>query len=309
MPDAAGTAAALLLEAAVGYPDALHRRIPHPVVAIGRAIDALARRWNHGSDADRQQRGVATVALIAGGAATVGVVATRILPRPMVPVVATLGLAQRSLFLHVHDVQRALARDDLAAARIAVARIVGRDTSNLDESGVAAAALESLAESFCDGIVAPAFWFWLGGLAGLFAYKVVNTADSMIGHREEPWRKFGWAAARSDDAMNWIPARIAGALLAIAGRGGFGTMLRDARKHASPNAGWPEAAMAGALQVQLGGPATYDGVTVERPSFGNGRKPDAADLARGLRVTAGACVLLCVGVGLLALAGARKCRR
>jgi adenosylcobinamide-phosphate synthase len=224
-------------------------------------------------------------------------------------VLATLGLAQRSLFLHVIDVQRALARDDLEAARIAVGRIVGRDTANLDESGVAAAALESLAESFCDGIVAPAFWYWLGGLGGLFAYKVVNTADSMIGHREEPWRDFGWAAARSDDVMNLIPARIAGALLATAGGGGVRTMLRDARKHASPNAGWPEAAMAGALQVQLGGPANYDGVTVERPAFGDGRKPGAADLARGLRMTAGACVLLGLGFGLLAIAGARKCRR
>jgi adenosylcobinamide-phosphate synthase len=299
----------LLLEAAVGYPDSLHRRAPHPVVAIGRSIDVLAKRWNHGSDRERKMRGVATVALVTGGAATIGFVATRLLPRPILPVVATLGLAQRSLFVHVRDVQRALARDDLAAARVAVARIVGRDTSELDANGVAAAALESLAESFCDGIVAPAFWFWLGGLGGLFAYKAINTADSMIGHREAPWRDFGWAAARSDDAMNLVPARIAGTLLAIAGGGGFATMLRDAHKHASPNAGWPEAAMAGALQVELGGPASYDGVRIERPIFGSGRKPDARDLARGLRITAGACVLLGLGFGLLALAGARRCRR
>jgi adenosylcobinamide-phosphate synthase len=173
-----------------------------------------------------------------------------------------------------------------------VAQIVGRDTSGLDESGVAAAALESLAESFNDGVVAPAFWFFLGGLPGLFAYKALNTADSLIGHREPRWRMFGWAAARADDLANLIPARIAGALLALAGGGGLLVMFRDAPKHASPNAGWPEAAMAGALGVRLGGPTAYDGVLHDRPVFGVGGSPAISDLARGLRIYIIACGLL-----------------
>jgi adenosylcobinamide-phosphate synthase len=157
---------------------------------------------------------------------------------------------------------------------------------------VAAAALESLAESFNDGVVAPAFWLTVGGLPGLFAYKAVNTADSMIGHKEPRWRSFGWAAARADDALNLAPARLAGALIALAGGGGWRVMLRDARKHASPNAGWPEAAMAGALDVRLGGPACYDGVLNDRPAFGDGRPPEARDLRRGLGVYVRACGLL-----------------
>lgn len=205
---------------------------------------------------------------------------------------ATTGLAQRSLHDHVAAVRRQLEAGDLAEARLAVGRIVGRDVEGLDAEGVAAAALESLAESFNDGVVAPAFWLAVGGLPGLFAYKAVNTADSLIGHKEPRWRSFGWASARADDAMNLVPARLAGALIALAGGGGWRTMLRDARKHASPNAGWPEAAMAGALGVRLGGAASYDGVRVERPLFGEGRAPDARDLRRGMGVYVGACGLL-----------------
>ncbi|MET0337813.1 MAG: adenosylcobinamide-phosphate synthase CbiB, partial [Caulobacter sp.] len=195
----------------------------------------------------------------------------------------------RSLYDHVVAVSKAV---DLDAARTAVGRIVGRDTAALDESGVAAAALESQAESFCDGVVAPIFWFLVGGLGGLFAYKAINTADSMIGHREERWRAFGWFAARTDDFMNWIPARIAGALVALAAGAGWGAMFRDAHKHASPNAGWPEAAMAGGLGVRLGGPAIYDGVTHQRPVLGDGPAPAMADLKRGLGVYLRACAIL-----------------
>jgi adenosylcobinamide-phosphate synthase len=178
-----------------------------------------------------------------------------------------------------------------------VGRIVGRDTANLGEPGVAAAALESLAESFNDGVIAPLFWFALTGLAGLFAYKAINTADSMIGHREERWRAFGWAAARTDDVVNWIPARLAAALIALIGGGGWQVMWRDARKHASPNAGWPEAAMAGALGVTLGGPATYDGVAHDRPTFGDGPPPASADLGRGLAVYRRCLIFLVVLFG------------
>jgi adenosylcobinamide-phosphate synthase len=206
--------------------------------------------------------------------------------------VASVGLAQRSLFVHVKNVLDALRTGDLAVARQRVSLIVGRDTQRLDASGVSAAALESLAESFNDGIVAPAFWFILGNIPGLFAYKVINTADSLIGHKEERWRAFGWAAARIDDVANLVPARIAGTLLVTAGFGGLRVMLKDASKHASPNAGWPEAAMAGALGVRLGGATTYDGVLHERPVFGTGPTPGVLDLARGLRTYVIACLLL-----------------
>ena len=208
--------------------------------------------------------------------------------------VASTGLAQKSLFVHVRNVLLALRAGDLSAARERVSLIVGRDTRQLDESGVSAAALESLAESFNDGIVAPAFWLVIGGLPGLFAYKVLNTADSLIGHKEERWRAFGWAAARADDVVNLIPARIAGTLLAFAGWRGLAVMFKDASKHASPNAGWPEAAMAGALGVRLGGPTSYDGVVHERPVFGSGERPRLADLRRGLRIYVVACLLLWV---------------
>jgi adenosylcobinamide-phosphate synthase len=206
--------------------------------------------------------------------------------------VGWLGLAQRSLWDHVRAVAGPLIAGDLNVARTAVGKIVGRDVQRLDESGVATAAIESLAESFCDGVVAPLFWFVVGGLPGLFVYKAVNTADSLIGHREPRWRAFGWASARFDDLLNWIPARLAGALVALAGQGGWRVMLRDARKHASPNAGWPEAAMAGALGVRLGGLAWYDGEPSERPVLGDGRAPGADDLGRALKVYLVACAIL-----------------
>jgi adenosylcobinamide-phosphate synthase len=292
--------AALAAEAAIGYPQWLYARIAHPVVWMGVLIVGCERRWNGAARTELSKRvlGVATVLLVCGLAATVGWVvqsgAERIaLGAPIIILVATTGLAQRSLYTHVRDVLRSLQSDDLVRARAAVSNIVGRDTASLSGTGVAAAALESLAESFNDGIVAPAFWLAAGGLPGLLAYKALNTADSLIGHREPRWRVFGWAAARADDLANLVPARIAGLLLVLAGGGrGAGTMLRDAPKHASPNAGWPEAAIAGALAVRLGGPATYDGSVHERPVFGDGTSPDASDLARGLRIYVRACALL-----------------
>ena len=202
MPDRARSAlAALAVEAALGYP----QKVRHPVEAAGWAISALERRWNRPerSEADRRRLGVAALVLIGGGAALVGLLTSRAVRRTpgdglaLETLLATTGLAQKSLYDHVDAVRRALDRGDLAAARIAVGRIVGRDTAALDEAGVAAAALESLAESFNDGIVAPAAWLAVGGLPGLFAYKAVNTADSLIGHREPRWRSFGWAAQAS----------------------------------------------------------------------------------------------------------------
>jgi len=293
-------AAALAAEALIGYPQALHRRIPHPVTWAGAAIGGLERAWNRAAwpDAARRSLGVCAIALIAGAAAGLGwAIQAALLRLPFgvlaVVIVATVGLAQRSLYDHVAAVARPLAAGDLPAARAAVGRIVGRDVEALDEDGVAAAATESLAESFNDGVVAPAFWLAVAGLPGLFAYKAVNTADSLIGHREPRWRAFGWAAARTDDLMNLIPARLAGLLIVVAGGGrGLKVMLRDARRHASPNAGWPEAAMAGALGVRLGGPAAYDGVVAERPVLGEGPGAQPSDLARALRIYLVACGLL-----------------
>ena len=287
---------AAFVEGLVGYPDRLHKSLPHPVVWLGAGIAWCERRWNDPARPETQRRllGVATIVLVTAAAALTGGLLHGLLGENhlgvlILMILGALGLAARSLYDHVSAVAKGA---DLEAARLAVGRIVGRDADALDESGVAAAALESLAESFCDGVVAPIFWFLIGGLGGLFAYKAVNTADSMIGHREERWRAFGWAAARTDDVMNWIPARIAGALVALAAGGGWSAMFRDARKHASPNAGWPEAAMAGGLGVRLGGDATYDGVAHQRPIFGDGPAPAMTDLKRGLGVYLRACAIL-----------------
>ena len=300
---------ALAAEAAVGYPAWLHRRAPHPVVWAGGLIGDLERRWNRPAAPPLRRRllGVATVALTAGLATGLGWALGR-LPPPgaasacVIILAGSLGLAQRSLYEHIAAVARAQDSGDLPGARTAVGAVVGRDVAALDEAGVCRAALESLAESFNDAVVAPVFWFLVGGLPGLFAYKAVNTADSMIGHREPRWRAFGWAAARTDDLMNLIPARIAGGLVALAGRGGWRVMVRDAPGHASPNAGWPEAAMAGALGVRLGGPAAYDGVIANRPAFGDGPPPASADLRRGLRLYLIACGLIWAGLALGGLA-------
>lgn len=296
-------ALALGLEAVLGYPAALNRWVGHPVAWPAALIGGLERRWNRSAASGGRRRllGAVLVVLLVAASVVLGVAVQGLLGASLpglalVALIATVGLAQRSLHDHVAAVLAPLQAGDLPAARAAVAMIVGRDTALLDAEGVAAAALESLAESFNDGVVAPAFWLLIGGLPGLFAYKSVNTADSLVGHREERWRMFGWAAARADDLMNLVPARLAGGLIALAGAGnrasGWRTMARDAHRHASPNAGWPEAAMAGVLGVQLGGDAAYDGVPTARPTFGDGPRPTAADLARGLAVYCRACLLL-----------------
>ena len=300
-PGPIGALSGLAAEAVLGYPAALHRRLPHPVVWLGGAISGLERAWNRPelSPMLRRALGVFTVALVAGAAAGAGWGLQRLcgdLPFGLIlfALIASVGLAQRSLHDHVAAVRDALRAGDLPSARTAVAQIVGRDTAALNESEIAGAAIESLAESFNDGVVAPAFWLAIAGLPGLFAYKALNTADSLIGHREPRWRDFGWAAARADDLANLVPARLAGLLIALAERRGLTVMRRDAPRHASPNAGWPEAAMAGALGVSLGGPAAYDGVLVSRPRFGGGRATALVDLERGLRLYRRACAVLWV---------------
>jgi adenosylcobinamide-phosphate synthase len=290
----------LIAEAAFGYPRAWR----HPVVAVGALIDAVERRWNRGDAVRQRLGGVALLALLVGLSVLLGGAIERLAGQGwgLIAVVAigTTGLAQRSLYDHVAAVLGPLARGDLPAARRAVAMIVGRDTGTLDERGVAVAAIESLAESFCDGVVAPAFWFLVAGLPGLFAAKAINTADSMVGHRTPRLVRFGWASARADDLVNWLPARLSGVLICLAGRGGWRTMWRDAHRHASPNGGWPEAAMAGALERRLGGAVSYDGEPAARAVLGAGPLPDAADLARAVRIYRIACLMLWMIVGALA---------
>lgn len=297
---------ALILDAALGWPAGLYRRIGHPVGGFARIIAACERRWNrqeHGPGHDNALRrigGIATVLVLVAVAGGGGFLIERLLGQWLgadawlaIGVLAFPALAQRSLFDHVRPVAQALERGDLAAARRAVGMIVGRDTQALDESGVSRAAIESLAESFCDGVAAPLFWLLLLGLPGAWVYKAINTADSMIGHREEPWRLFGWAAARSDDLLNLVPARIAGVLICLVAPGGWRTLWRDAGKHASPNAGWPEAAMAGALGLRLAGPVAYDGVTHDKPWIGQGpAEARVADIRRALRIYLRACLAL-----------------
>lgn len=282
--------AALIVEAAVGYP----RRWWHPVMGVGALIEGVERRWNR----RRRLEGVALVVLLVALSVVLGLAIER-LGTIVTVAVATTGLAQRSLHDHVAAVAIPLAAGNLPAARGAVAMIVGRDTGTLDEAGVATAAIESLAEGFCDGVVAPALGLLLFGLPGLFAVKAINTADSMVGHRTPDLSAFGWAAARADDVVNFVPARIAGALIALAGQGGWQTMRRDAPAHASPNGGWPEAAMAGALGRRLGGTVSYDGAPAHRAVLGDGPRPDAGDLTRALRIYRTACLLLWMLVGIV----------
>lgn len=273
---------ALLLDAALGEPKWLWDRLPHPAVLMGRAVGWLDRTLNHG--ADRRAKGVLAVVALVTGAGLPGWLIAAVPDFGMLEVIAAaILLAQRSLVDHVQAVGDGL-RLSLAEGRRMVARIVGRDTGALDGPGVARAAIESAAENLSDGVVAPVFWFLVAGLPGMLIYKAVNTADSMIGHRTPRHEAFGWAAARLDDVLNWIPARITAALIALA-HGWFDArpILRDGPLHRSPNAGWPEAAMAVVLDVALSGPRSYHGVTKDYPwVWPEGRRdpgPAAVDAA------------------------------
>jgi adenosylcobinamide-phosphate synthase len=222
-------------------------------------------------------------------------------------------LAQRSLYDHVAAVRDGLERRGLDGGREAVSHIVGRDPQSLDEYGVARAAIESLVENFSDGVVAPALFYALFGLPGIFVYKTANTLDSMIGHKTPRYLQFGWAAARLDDLLNLVPARLSGVLLAAAALAtpraqalpALRIMLRDASKHRSPNAGWPEAAAAGALDLTLAGPRRYNGRVVNDPWLGDGRaRATTADINRALRLYMTACLLQWALVGAAYLAAA-----
>ncbi|MGX1790711.1 adenosylcobinamide-phosphate synthase CbiB [Bosea sp. NPDC055332] len=301
--------AALLIEAAIGYPARLFAWIGHPVTWIGALIGWLDRSLNREamSFAMRRMAGVAALLILLGVtlAVSLGLVALCRLAAPfaLLPLafLASSLLAQRSLHEHVARVAEGLEQGGLTGGREAVAMIVGRDPESLDKAGVARAAIESLSENFSDGIVAPAFWLGLGGLPGGALYKAINTADSMIGHKSPRYLAFGWAAARLDDLVNLPASRLTALLLTAAAAldrqadagAAWRAVRRDAGRHRSPNAGWPEAAMAGALGLRLAGPRIYGAVRVEDGWMGDGRaEATAADIRRALALYRRACLLL-----------------
>jgi len=284
---------AMLIEAVLGWPDSLYDRMGHPVTWIGALIDRWDRRFNREGEPDWLRRlfGVGVMLAVCAVVWVIMVFVTWALPGGWIGLLlgGVIGwplVATRSLYDHVRAVALPLSRGNLGQAREAVSMIVGRDPNRLDGAGVSRAALESLAESASDGVVAPLFWGVIFGLPGIAVYKAINTMDSMIGHLSPRHAAFGWAAARTDDLVNLVPARLTGLLFcAVSGnwRLALGVMLRDAGKHRSPNAGWPEAALAGALGVRLSGPRVYDGQMTAEPWVNDGAPdPTALDMARGL---------------------------
>ncbi len=311
VPAFAGAALALLVERFIGYPKPVFAKISHPVVWIGSLITWADRNLNRSgaSPKEARLRGIIALLVLIAVAFVPAWIISHLLATARAgwiieALVATSLIAQKSMRDHVMDVFRAFSRS-LPAARQSVSLIVGRDPSQLDESGVSKATLESLAENTSDGIVAPVLWFALLGLPGIAVYKAINTADSMIGHKSEKYLHFGWAAARLDDLVNLPASRLTGILFAATQpsrfRYVFEVMRRDAPKHGSPNAGWPEAAMAAALDLKFGGPRAYQGETVDLPWMGEGRAQlTRQDIKRGLKLYSRAMWLLFLG--LLALA-------
>jgi adenosylcobinamide-phosphate synthase len=306
--------AAMALDALVGDPPWLYRVVPHPVAAIGRLIGALDARWNDAALGDeiRRRRGVKLAVAVAAGALALAWIVGYALGQLtwgwlLEALLASALLSFRGLYDHVRRVAVAL-DDGLGPAQTAVGHIVGRDPASLDEHGVARAAIESAAENFADGTVAPVVWYLLLGLPGLVAYKAINTMDSMIGYRSPRHEAFGAAAAKLDDAVNFGTSRLAGLVFVIAAAavpgadaaGAWRAMRRDAPKHRSPNAGWPEAAVAGALGLAIAGPRRYGQRTVDDHWMGDGRRQaGAADVRRALALylAAGALLALAVAFG------------
>jgi len=303
---------AIGLDLALGWPAWLYARIGHPVTWIGALIRRLDAGWNRdtATDLPRRLAGVAAALVVIGAVAGVALALQLALPSGWLGialggVLAWPLVAVRSMYAHVAAVGAPLQAKDLDKARFAVSMIVGRNTAVLDGAGVARAAMESLAENTSDGIVAPLFWGAVLGLPGIAAYKAINTLDSMIGHRTPRFEAFGWASARIDDLVNLIPARLTGALFAaVSGRPttALRVMWRDAGLHRSPNAGWPEAAMAAGLGVRLSGPRVYADRVADEPWVNAGAAdPSAHDLQRGLALYARAMFLLACGLAGLAL--------
>nr|CAD6596000.1 cobalamin biosynthesis protein CobD [Rhizobium sp. TCK] len=310
---------ALLTERIFGYPDWVYRLIGHPVTWIGKLISALDARWNREGDTPSHRRlwGIFALAVVLAVVVSLSLLLESLLLAVpfgfiLVVLVAASLPAQRSLEQHVEAVAAAMEMGGLPAGRRSVSMIVGRDPENLDSPSVCRAAIESLAENFSDGIVAPAFWLGVGGLAGGVAYKAINTADSMIGHRTDRHEAFGWASARFDDLVNLPSSRLSGVLFVAAAylvpgaspARAIAAIRRDARHHRSPNAGWPEAAMAGALGIALAGPRSYGGHMIDARFMGEGGRIDvnASDIRRALRLARVADALLIVISGVAALA-------
>lgn len=301
-----------LIEALVAWPSGLFRAIGHPVTWLGHAIRLLEASLNR---PDRpalvlNMLGAVTVIIILSGAVLLSIIITAMLPAGWAGVLiggilAWPFLAAKSMFDHVVRVAKPLQRGDTSGARQAVSMIIGRNPDTLDDAGIARAALESLAENTSDGIVAPVFWGLVFGLPGLVGYKAINTMDSMIGHRSARYENFGMVAARLDDVANLIPARLTGVLFALVSGSAarsLKVMLRDARNHRSPNAGWPEAAMAGALDVALSGPRIYGDTLSDEPWLNrSGADADASALTRGVALYVRAMILLVLILVLLAL--------
>ncbi|MBU6461995.1 MAG: cobalamin biosynthesis protein CobD [Bradyrhizobium sp.] len=288
------------IEAVLAYPASLFRAIGHPVSWIGSLISALESRlnWPDYSDVMRRATGIVTVlvlvmvSLVAGLALDI-VTRVPVLGFVIAVVVVAALVAAGSLDKHVRAVATALRTEGLVGGRQSIAKIVGRDPHALDQAAICRAAIESLAENASDGVTAPAFWFLLGGLPGMIAYKAINTADSMIGHLSDRYRAFGWAAARLDDLVNWPASRLTGLIFITAAwvvpgasaAAAWEAFRRDARLHRSPNAGWPEAAMAGALGLRLAGPRVYDGKSVDDHWMGDGRaEATVDDIGRALTI-------------------------
>ncbi|TMJ48562.1 MAG: cobalamin biosynthesis protein CobD [Alphaproteobacteria bacterium] len=315
---------ALAIEAAFGFPDALYRRIGHPVGWIGALIARCDRAWNRHefSLGRRRLLGLGTLLLLLFVSGLAGMIISLLAQDFLAWLASTLVcgalastlLAQRSLDAHVRAVAEALEQKGIEAGRHAVSMIVGRDTASLDEAGISRAAIESLAENFSDGVVAPLFWLLVAGLPGIFSYKAINTADSMIGHKSDSYLAFGWASARADDLVNLPASRLSALWLVLAStalsglspRRAIAAVWRDAGRHRSPNAGWPEAAMAGALGLRLAGPRVYDGSLVDDDWVGDGRETaNAKDIRAALRHYRVACAIQLACVAALAAAMAR----
>ncbi|UJW73875.1 adenosylcobinamide-phosphate synthase CbiB [Rhizobium sp. SL42] len=313
---------AIVLDRLIGDPPKLWSRVPHPVVLFGAAISFLEKHLNNARFTPEGRRlngvlsilGLLLLAVLVGAVLSAFFDAFGVVGMAFEAVVAAVFIAQKSLGDHVQAVARGLKLDGIDGGRQAVSMIVGRDPKTLDGPAVCRAAIESLSENFADGVVAPVFWYAIAGLPGLLAYKMLNTADSMIGHKNERYIDFGWASARLDDLANWPAARISAVLIALAawlrlgwaaGRLSLSAALRDHGLHRSPNSGWPEAAMAGALDLQLAGPRIYGGVRVSEPMMHAAGRGDAdyRDITRGVKVFYAACdILLAASLFVLLLA-------
>tara|TARA_R100001369_G_scaffold32766_2_gene57741 strand:+ start:1380 stop:2321 length:942 start_codon:yes stop_codon:yes gene_type:complete len=312
MIGAAGILLGFLVEAALSWPAPLYAKIGHPVSWIGHAIRAIETRLNTAEKTPARLRllGGVGVCMVLTLAVVPAIAVAAVLPDGWVGyaiggVLAWPFLAPRSLFEHVAAVAKPLAKGDTSAARYAVSMIIGRDPDKLDDAAIARASLESLAENASDGVVAPVFWGVVLGLPGLVGYKAINTMDSMIGHRSARYRHYGMVAARLDDLVNLIPARLTGLLFVLVSghtQRAAAVMLRDARHHRSPNAGWPEGAMAGALDVRLSGPRVYGTEIADEPWLNaEGQEADATGLRRGLALYLRAMFVLAVVLALVAL--------